>query len=128
LPRRDLKSLSAEEKRQFDYLFAPLIFVVRDYWRDKKTGLLSVVIQTFKPVNGANNKNLKSILPHLMISPKLFKVLQIVQLKPDIFSLIIETPFPRQAIYELIRWSEICKQVLREKGVIRPDWERVPPK
>jgi len=110
-----LKSLSDEEKRKLDDIFGALIFIVKDYWIDKKTGLLSVVVQTFKPIKANPHENYAKFFKGLPLIERVCEVLQMIKLKENMFHLIIKTRYPRQTVYHLSRWGEICKEVIRER-------------
>lgn len=98
-------------------------FRVKDYWWERKTRTLHVIIKTFETGRETNPTPALTPIVHAMSGFLGFKYVAAYQQGRKKWHLVFETDEPSTVVGFLIEWEDSCVRTLRKYGLLKPKGE-----
>jgi len=95
-------------------------FVVEEYWKEKGTNLLHVIVRTLEAGRETNPNPTLSPLVEAISGFLDFKLVGTYQQGYKKWRLVFETDEPEVVVAYLLEWEDSCKKTLRKYGLLKP--------
>ena len=95
-------------------------FKVKEYWWERKTRRLHVIIRTFETERQTNPNPALMPIVQAMSEFLGFKYVGAYNVGFKKWHLVFETDEPKTVVGFLLEWEDSCKKTLRKHGLLKP--------
>ena len=98
-------------------------FRVKEYWWERKTQTLHVIVRTFETERQTNPAPALMPIAQAMSGFLGFKYINAYQLGFKKWHLVFETDEPKTVVGFLLEWEDSCIRTLKKYGLLKPNGE-----